>query len=133
MEGFGKIQNDFEDRLLADRGINHGVVNGAVEFLPGSQTDHPAQGQLLDGEVVPRLDQLLLPGLELDLGAQGVDLRRSAGSHLVCGLIVERLACLDLRFCGFNAGCVGDGSQITVAPRPAQPDRERPSRYKWWI
>src|ERR1700722_3768763 len=30
VEGFHKIQNDFEGSLLADRRINHGVVNGAV-------------------------------------------------------------------------------------------------------
>jgi hypothetical protein len=30
VEGLRKIENDFENRLLADRGINHGVVNRAV-------------------------------------------------------------------------------------------------------
>ena len=30
VEGFHKIQNDLQDSLLADRSINHGVVNGTV-------------------------------------------------------------------------------------------------------
>jgi hypothetical protein len=30
VEGFREIENDFGDRLLPDRGVNHGVVNAAV-------------------------------------------------------------------------------------------------------
>jgi hypothetical protein len=30
VEAFDKIKNDFEDRLLADRSIDHGVINGSI-------------------------------------------------------------------------------------------------------
>ena len=102
------IDGDVFERLV-------GRLVGEFEFLPGSQPNHARHGQLLDGEVVLRLDQLLLPGLKLDLGAQAVDVRRSAGIHLVRCLIVERLCRLDLRFRRFDAGFVGDGLQIDIA------------------
>ena len=57
----------------------------------------------------------MLTGLELDLGAQGVDVWRGSGIHLVGCLIVDRLRRLDLGVCRFNAGFVGDGLQIGVA------------------
>ena len=102
------INGDALERLV-------GRLVRQFEFLPGSQTDHARYGQLLDGEVVLCLNQLLLPGLELYLGAQAVDVRRSARSHLVRCLIVERLRRIDLRLRRFDAGLVGDGLQIGIA------------------
>jgi hypothetical protein len=42
------------------------------------------------------LNQLLLPRLQLDLGAQRIDVWRGARVHTVCRLIEERLRRLNL-------------------------------------
>ena len=88
---------------------------GEFELLPGSQPDHARYGQFLDGEVVLRLNQLLLPRLKFDFGAQAVDVRRSAGIHLVGGLIVERLGGFHLCFRRLDASFIGDSLQIRIA------------------
>ena len=85
------------------------------ESLTRSQADHARYSQLLDGEVVLGLNQLLLASLELDLGTQPVDGRRGPSVHLVVCLIEQRLRRLDLRFRRFNAGFIGDGLQIGIA------------------
>ena len=82
---------------------------------PGSEADGAREGELLDGEIVFRLDQLLLPRLQFDAGAQRIDGRRGAGFHLIGGLVVEGLRRLNLGVDGFDQCFIRNGLQVGVA------------------
>ena len=56
------------------------------------------------GQVIAGNDQLLLPGLQFNLGAQSIDSRSQAGFLLVGGFVVECLSALHLGLSGFHAG-----------------------------
>ena len=58
----------------------------------------------------------MLPAiLQLYSGAQGVNGGRSAGGHLVVGLIVQRLRRVDLGLRRFDAGLIRNRLQVGIA------------------
>ncbi len=93
-------------RVLHGQGLERLVQRliGQFEFLPRSQSDDARHRQLLNRKVISRLNQLLLPRLQLHLCPQPIDRRRSACIHLVGCLVVYRLRSLDLRFRRFRPG-----------------------------
>ena len=71
----------------------------------------------MNGEIVPRLDQLLLPILQLNFAAQGVDVGGRARFNLICCLVKKRLGRLDLSFIGRNPSFVGNSLKVNVPNR----------------
>ncbi len=59
---------------------------------PGRQADHASDRELLNGEIVFGLDELLLAGLQFDFRAQRINSRRSARIDLVGWLDCKELA-----------------------------------------
>src|SRR6185437_5518281 len=85
------------------------------ELLARREADDAREGQFLYFEIISRGDQLLLAGLQLDLGAKRVNGGRCAGLDLAIGLVIERLGGIDLGLRGIHARARGSNLQITVA------------------
>ncbi len=88
---------------------------GENELLSRRQSDDARHAQIQLGQIVARHDELLLAGLQFDLGAQGVNRRSQTGFQLVGSLVVKSLRVLDLRLGGLDSRRCGNRLQICVS------------------
>src|SRR5438270_5096651 len=78
------------------------------KLLAWGEPDDAGQTEHLLSEIVARHNQLLLPGLELNLCAQSVNGGRYSRSLLVGSFVVKRLRCPDLGVCCIHSGSTRD-------------------------
>src|SRR5262249_2439727 len=103
---------------LVDRDIFQWLIWRSVckvKFLARRQTDYARHSDLLNRKVIPGLNQLLLPGLEFNFGAQAIYIGRCPCVDLIGRLIKKGLGGLDLSFGGVNASLISNCLKVGIA------------------
>ena len=95
--------------------LRQGPIGNAVDqakLLLHRQSDDPSQRDALLLQIVLRLNQHGLLGLQLHPCAQGVDIRHQSCRLLIHRQLVQRLRCFQFSLGCSHTGLVGDGEQI---------------------